>query len=470
MKRYSPSPTPAQIWGGVYPVANKDAKFSGGIGSKSSPIIIDSAADLAQLSVNVANGIDYTGVYFELACDIYLNANAIDPCLVEGPGGENGQTDYPDTDVHQWTPIGGAGAGPVPPTSTESWGFAGHFDGCCHTIHNAFYNRQDGNVTDRDCNPHNLVGIFGSIWASGSLKNLNTEGGYIAAHISVGGIVGRTWGTIENCHNGNFVYSTGPHGAGGVVGAAYVQYASTPRGTIEARPSIDGCSNCATIVNNYISYNSGKKSGSAGGIVGENEGNIINSWNTGNISCLLNAGGVIGSNQDQSSDGSVDIVPPGYINNCFNWGKVGSYTGCGIIPSTEAIYAGGILAYQTGSCQNVYSKGEVTANGVDNASPARPSAAGQIIGELKAGSGEVNEELHYYSGFSPSIPPVGVVTDGSYSAAPFSNSSGSKDLLAGDLQEWVDENQPGYLDWTQDEDEWPILEKSACKRYRKNRK
>jgi hypothetical protein len=487
MQENSTSPAPEQIWDGTLPPAQKIAKgseaalrFSGGDGTEGNPWEISSAADFAQLAADVAAGTTYDAEdeegdpvlerFFILTQSLYLNANPINPALVnpdpeyQGPAGyDNGQTV-----VNEWTPVGGAGAGPVPDYPLRSYGFGGDFDGQNFTIYNAFYNRSDPNI-GRGVYPENQVGIFGDLHEDGVLKNLNTAGGYMGGNVSVGGIVGRNWGgTVTNCHNGNFVYATGSQGTGGVVGAnwIYVPDEDDLRTAIVA--VVDSCSNSATVVGDYMKpateTEPAKRSGSSGGVVGENECNVINSWNTGLVSALLNAGGVIGSNQNESSNQQVTIETPGKVYNCYNTANIGVTTAQGSgIPAVTADCAGGIIGYQTGSCENVYNIGNITVN--PGVYAPEPDPVGQIIGLMKVRTGagatqQTNDYFNSFTGASPSAP-VGYVKSGTVGSNlyTFTAAPAQKGSLRDRLNNWVNSHSgQGYENWKIVNNGYPVLD------------
>jgi hypothetical protein len=468
--------SPAQVWDGTLPAPNTTTNFGGGTGSSARPWKIRTAAHLAQLSVNVRSGYSYGGTtlspdvkFFELTRDIYLNESSVDVSDVDPTtptpwNNANPSAPYP------WYPIGGAGAGdfsgnPAPdPKTVESYAFGGIFDGHGHTIHNAFYNQSVS--ADKGCRPENEVGIFGSLYHSGGVRNLKAVDGYIGGNVSVGGIVGRTWGgDIVNCHNENFVYGVGSQGAGGIAGTSWVYIPEVqPDGTRlpSEQTVIDECSNSGTVVSNYVKTTDKHgnplpkdqwlPSGSAGGIVGENEGGVINSWNTGVVSCCLNVGGIVGSNQNSSGGEPTIYVDPAYINNCYNTGDIGHSTATGVnssIPSVDATVAGGIMGYQTGTCENVYNIGNITDNGEDTEDPAR-NAAGQIIGQLKidtsAGAAQqTNDYLNKPVGASPYVGDIKTGTLGGH-LYTFDSTTEDKRILLANLNDWVNGNS-NYSTW-----------------------
>ena len=96
------------VWDGDYPEVNTSATYGGGDGTSGNPYLLKSAADLAQLAVNVNNGSDYSYYhkYFKLCCDIDMNN-------------------------HPWIGIGSSDGARKPATA-----FKGVFDGDNHVIYN----------------------------------------------------------------------------------------------------------------------------------------------------------------------------------------------------------------------------------------------------------------------------------------------------------------------------------------------
>ena len=113
-----------------------------------------------------------------------------------------------------WTPIG---------TGTRNL-YSGTFDGGGHTIKGL-------TVTTND----QFVGLFGYLNRAGMVKNVVMEGIQITSNHMfgcTGGVVGYSWGTIENCSVSGSV--SGTIYVGGVVGA-------------QIGGSITGCSSSATV-------------------------------------------------------------------------------------------------------------------------------------------------------------------------------------------------------------------------------
>ena len=190
-----------------------------------------------------------------------------------------------------WTPIG---------TNYENR-YKGTFDGRGHTIKGL-------TVTTND----QFVGLFGYLDRAGTVKNVVMEGIQITSnHVlmsgNTGGVVGYSWGTIENCSVSGSV--SGTKCVGGVVGA-------------QKAGSITGCSSSATV----------KGTVDVGGVAGEKWGSMTACYATGNVTLEidspknLSGGGLVGFNGGSS------------VLACYATGNVTS-TGS----STGNVYIGGFL-------------------------------------------------------------------------------------------------------------------------------
>jgi hypothetical protein len=402
-----------------------DSAFSGGNGSSSQPYVISNIGDLQQLAADVfgipgdTGTSDYSNPYYEKFFKIDVNAANLNASTFE------------------WLPIGG-GAGPT--------SFQGFFDGSGKTIIGINYDHTEGDWS-KGTSMKNNIGLFGKVEADASVSNLSIDDGEIAAQRGVGGIVGTSWGTIDNCHNlGVEVTFTETQGGGGIAGASRIDGIKTPPST----PVVSNCTNAAavesTLPANPNPGPDGTKGGSAGGIVGENEGLLYNCSNTGTITSLWNAGGLVGANQNNiqqtKSTQGVTVVTLGYIANSYNAGAV---TGA---------YAGGIVGYQFASAENVYNYGTVTGT----------SAAGEIIGELAVDTSDltiVNDYLYYRTG-TGALPVAGEETSGSYNGSESDGDFGYADpgeleYLLSLLDAWaVDAGSP-YKRWIEGSDTHPTF-------------
>ena len=158
-----------------------------------------------------------------------------------------------------WTPIG---------TSFDN-SYKGTFDGGGHTITGL-------TVTTND----QFVGLFGYLNRAGTVKNVVMEGIQITSNHMfgcTGGVVGYSWGTIENCSVSGSV--SGTDCVGGVVGS-------------QKAGSIIGCSSSATVKGKHY----------VGGVAGEKWGTMTACYATGNVTLEIAfqknnfGGGVVGLN------------------------------------------------------------------------------------------------------------------------------------------------------------------------------
>ena len=158
-----------------------------------------------------------------------------------------------------WTPIG---------TSFDN-SYKGTFDGGGHTITGL-------TVTTND----QFVGLFGYLNRAGTVKNVVMEGIQITSNHMfgcTGGVVGYSWGTIENCSVSGSV--SGTNCVGGVVGS-------------QKAGSIIGCCTSATVKGTHY----------VGGVAGEKWGTMTACYATGNVTLEiasqknLYGGGVVGLN------------------------------------------------------------------------------------------------------------------------------------------------------------------------------
>ena len=190
-----------------------------------------------------------------------------------------------------WTPIG---------TSFDN-SYKGTFDGGGHTITGL-------TVTTND----QFVGLFGYLNRAGTVKNVVMEGIQITSNHMfgcTGGVVGYSWGTIENCSVSGSV--SGTVYVGGVVG-------------VQIGGSITGCSSSATV----------KGTVDVGGVAGQTNSSatLTACYATGNVTIEIDpidnilGGGLVGFNAGSS------------VLACYATGNVTS-TGS----STGNVHIGGFL-------------------------------------------------------------------------------------------------------------------------------
>lgn len=201
-----------------------------------------------------------------------------------------------DTDIDltgkDWTPIG---------TDYDN-SYKGTFDGGGHTITGLTFTTND-----------EYAGLFGWLNRAGTVKNVVMEGVQITSNQiyggSIGGVVGFSWGTIENCSVSGSV--SGTVYVGGVVGA-------------QIGGSITGCSSSATV----------KGTVDVGGVAGQTNSSatLTACYATGNVTIEINpakniaGGSLVGFNAGSS------------LLACYATGNVTS-TGS----STGKVHIGGFL-------------------------------------------------------------------------------------------------------------------------------
>ena len=193
-----------------------------------------------------------------------------------------------------WTPIG---------TSFDN-SYKGTFDGGGHTITGL-------TVTTND----QFVGLFGYLNRAGMVKNVVMEGIQITSNHMfgcTGGVVGYSWGTIENCSVSGSV--SGTVYVGGVVGAQIggsitgCSSSATVKGTVDVGGVAGQTNSSATLTACYATGNviieiAPKKNISGGGLVGFNDGiSLLSCYATGNVTSTgsgtgnVHIGGFLGDN------------------------------------------------------------------------------------------------------------------------------------------------------------------------------
>ena len=191
-----------------------------------------------------------------------------------------------------WTPIG---------TSFDN-SYTGTFDGGGHTITGL-------TVTTYD----KYAGLFGWLNSAGTVKNVVMEGVQITNNHSsgfAGGVVGNSWGTIENCSVSGSV--NGEVYVGGVVGK-------------QTSGSMTGCSSSATV----------KGTVNVGGVAGESWGSMTACYATGNVTLEIYPG------KDISGGGVVGFKGGNSVLACYATGNVNSKGS-----STGNVHIGGLFGYK----------------------------------------------------------------------------------------------------------------------------
>ena len=204
-----------------------------------------------------------------------------------------------DTDIDltgkDWTPIG---------TDYDN-SYKGTFDGGGHTITGLTFTTND-----------EYAGLFGRLNRAGTVKNVVMEGVQITSNQiyggSIGGVVGYSWGTIENCSVSGSV--SGTVYVGGVVGAQIggsitgCSSSATVKGTVDVGGVAGQTNSSATLTACYATGNvtieiNPKKNIAGGSLVGMNAGSSLlacyatgNVTSTGSSTGYMHIGGFLGNN------------------------------------------------------------------------------------------------------------------------------------------------------------------------------
>ena len=249
------------------------------------------------VSLAAAKDLGYTiesnGSYTVTSADGLMNIAA----LVNG--GKSDINITLDTDIDltgkDWTPIG---------TDYDN-SYKGTFDGGGHTITGLTFTTND-----------EYAGLFGRLNRAGTVKNVVMEGVQITSNQidggSIGGVVGSSWGTIENCSVSGSV--SGTVYVGGVVGVQIggsitgCSSSATVKGMVDVGGVAGQTNSSATLTACYATGNviieiNPKKNIAGGSLVGMNAGiSLLACYATGNVTSTgsstgkVHIGGFLGNN------------------------------------------------------------------------------------------------------------------------------------------------------------------------------
>ena len=244
-----------------------------------------------------------------------------------------------DTDIDltgkDWTPIG---------TDYDN-AYKGTFDGGGHTITGLTFTTND-----------EYAGLFGYLNRAGTVKNVVMEGVQITSNQiyggSIGGVVGSSWGTIENCSVSGSI--SGTVYVGGVVGVQIggsitgCSSSATVKGMVDVGGVAGQTNSSATLTACYATGNvtleiAPKKNIAGGGLVGMNAGSrgLLACYATGNVTSTgsstgqVHIGGFLGNNYT--------TVTAGYWKNNHEQGI--GYNKEGIAPEATKV-DGSVVTWQ----------------------------------------------------------------------------------------------------------------------------
>lgn len=178
------------------------------------------------------------------------------------------------------------------------------------------------------------------------VDNLGVTNGGDSESSAVGGIAGINTGSIENAYNESFV--TGGEKAGGLVGIN------------EKSGSLVNAANAGRVEGKGAAQDAAQE---IGGLVGDNDGSILNGRNGGNVTGTTYVGGIVGTNREDSTltdiinDTSILIKGVDYVGGIAgqNAGRIVDTEASrtlsdGVVEGAE--YVGGIAGKNTGYIEN----------------------------------------------------------------------------------------------------------------------
>jgi len=225
---------------------------------------------------------------------------------------------------------GSAGFVPIGNNSTK---FTGTFDGANHAISGLTINAPAnsnvaliGSALNADISNVGLIGVdmngdngVAALVATSdgtSVVNNSYATGSVRGNSRVGGLVGGSYGTITNSYtdvdvtgNNNYV--------GGLVGRNYIAYGGSfsnnhATGAVSGSSYVGGLigsnENNSTVSNSHATGNVTSTGDRSGGLVGQNDNSstISNNYSTGNVTGTTNVGGLVGANDGVISNSHYD--------------------------------------------------------------------------------------------------------------------------------------------------------------------
>ncbi|RLM53519.1 PGF-pre-PGF domain-containing protein [Halobellus sp. Atlit-31R] len=285
--------------------------------------------------------------------------------------------------------------------------FTGSFDGTGHRISDLTVDRP------RSSNP---VGVFGTLGDSGVIENLTLHTLNVTGAGPVGGVSGRSKGTIRNVSVHGNVTGTAEAitNVGGLIGR------HDPSGTLE-----DVTANVTV---------SGQDR--SGGLVGINRGTITASSATGSVDGGFNVGGLVGyvtggaTISNATASGTVtgqNNSIGGLVGHIHNGSVQDSSADVMVTGEQEAV--GGLVGrYREGSISNSHAAGDVLGNGTGGA--ARSGLIGGLVGEFTGGSIANSTASGNVTGGTDAVNKIGGLVGLYGGSGNITNTSASGDITA----------------------------------------
>jgi len=264
---------------------------------------------------------------------------------------------------------GGKGFLPIGKNTEIPWdypGFSGVFDGQGHTVAGLVLKQAEDNTIE---DSHN-VGLFGI--SKGEIRNLRLSDVVVTGANVVGGLVGGNWGKVINCHVSGKV--TGVGVTGGLIGSnfgivtdCHAAGVSTVRdGGLGGLIGVNGTA--GEVIRCYAEGTVGREGvcTNIGGLIGDNDGTVVECYATCEVLGHGFLGGLIGDNNS-----------PVHVKDCYATGNVfgnayaggligahneGTVTNCHASGAvTVMLFAGGLVAVNFGEISDCYAIGDITS-------------------------------------------------------------------------------------------------------------
>lgn len=346
--------------------------YAGGDGTKENPYLISTPEQLNQLQLDVnVNGLDTTGIYYQLTNDIDLSNFDSDSNPANG----------------NWTPIG-----KYEQKTNTSYVFSGNFNGNGYEIRNIKINLPTTNK----------VGLFGYVVNTSVIQQLDVVSSEIKGASEVGMIIGNVAGTGFKLDD---VYVEGKVEGQQAVGGAVGTIQSATFYDFEANVDVTGTSSVGGLIGSSINskltkaYATGNVKGTeyVGGLVGSTITTIIDdTYATGNVEGDSYVGGAIGSLRADSK-----------ISNGYAAGNIKGTT----------THTGGLIGFIEWNASyaiDTYATGDVEGK----------SYVGGLVGEVKVGG----ISSSYATGKVKGTSEVGGLSGGIQSRAEIKDSYATGDV------------------------------------------
>jgi filamentous hemagglutinin family protein len=337
---------------------NADGTFAGRVDFRSSGVLrmnvggtlqtftvinsLGSASDASSGNAQTLQGMARAGNlpgYFALGSNIDATATASwNPCASCAPGLTAGNAGF--------TPVGNWPSNPNPHP------FTGTFDGLGHTVNNLTVNQGWNENSPPPPVASSYLGLFGYGNSASVIRNVGMVNVSILGGLNAGGLVGLSYGRVDNSYSSGNVKGT--QAFGGLIGRGY-----------------------GTMNNDYSTANvgasgNGPQAGSMGGLVGVLGGSLSNSHASGDVTGSYSVGGLVG------------YEAAGSITKSYATGSVSGPVGSSDI--------GGLVGFSYGAITHSYYLGTVTGDtavgglvGANYGSITTSHAAASVSGNTQVG-------------------------------------------------------------------------------------